>query len=485
MSLSSDDALALCATLFLRDDGGTAARLIQANQDRAGEIVAEWHALCASSFGAHETLSERHFREACVPDLLSAWGFLLRRDAAGLVRLARSIGERQARSGVPFVGYVAYLNSLRQSYAKVFAGDPALGELLRVVDDVHGTLLAVVAEHCFAGPHREALADGARNGGSGVPVATRAERGEEMIGRSPALARVREKVACVAPLDSAVLILGETGTGKELVARAIHRESPRGAKPFVAVNCAALPRELVESELFGHRRGAFSGALNEAQGLFRAAAGGTLLLDELTEMPPELQAKLLRVLQERAVRPVGATAEIPIDVRVLASSNSDPDVAIPSGRLRADLYYRVSASTIALPPLRDRLDDVPLLAEHVLARCGRRGRPPARLSAGAVAMLRARPWPGNVRELVNVIEEAHAMASGPEIDEEALLRTGRFAGPALPAPCAAEVPTRSSSERSLVARALAQSGGNKLRAARQLGISRTTLYAMIAKYGLG
>jgi len=306
-----------------------------------------------------------------------------------------------------------------------------------------------------------------------------------MVGRAQAMRRLFEQIRRVAVAHGPVLVLGETGTGKELVARAIHAAASRRDGPFVALNCAALPRELIEAELFGYKRGAFSGALTERPGLFRAAAGGTLLLDEITEMAPELQAKLLRVLQERTVRPVGATVEEPIDVRVVTSSNRDPAAALDGGLLRRDLYYRLSVTTLVVPPLCERRDDVPALVEYQLERLNRRAADatPRGISSAAMVALMQHDWPGNVRELLNAVEHAFTMCSRLLIDVDDF----DLAPPAAPAPALPvtdTLPTAAESERRLIEQALVLTGGNKLRAARRLGISRKKLYAKLALYAL-
>jgi DNA-binding NtrC family response regulator len=402
-------------------------------------------------------------------------------DAPGFVSFARGLGDRLAGAGVPFVAFVRYLHFLKQSYLAVLPLAQAEADQAHdLIDTVHSRLVSIVADSYFRPI-------------GGLPAVATSEPAREleggwhgMVGRSPVMQRVFDKIGRIASGTSPVLILGETGTGKELVARAVHRSGPRSKGPFIAVNCAALPRELIESELFGYRRGAFSGAVTECLGLFRAASGGTLLLDEITEMAPELQAKLLRVLQDRAVRPVGAVQEVAVDVRVIASTNRDPDAAMAGGVLRPDLYYRLSSSTVQVPPLRSRPEDVPLLVSHCLrlvaeqqgdARVGER-----RVSPAALAALQAQRWPGNVRELFNVVEDAAASTSGRDIEPGDLCCAvlGEPAAPAPPAP----ITTLAAAERSLIERALAATGGNKLRAARELGISRTRLYAKLAKYGL-
>jgi transcriptional regulator with PAS, ATPase and Fis domain len=311
-----------------------------------------------------------------------------------------------------------------------------------------------------------------------------------LVGRSAAMQRVYAQVTRVSAGDAPVLIVGETGTGKELIARAIHAASPRRNGPFLAVNCAALPRDLIESELFGYRRGAFTGAVAEHPGLIRAAASGTVLLDEVTEMSPELQAKLLRVLQEHTVRPVGSVEEVAVDVRFIASTNRHLHQALRDGLLRPDLYYRLAVSVVAVPALRDREDDLALLVEHYLGVLHQRYRDvttsPRGMGVDALYALTRHAWPGNVRELFNVLEHAFTVSAAPCIRHADL---AELVPPApLPLPIAltpaAAVSTYADSERALIQHTLARAGGNKTRAAQQLGISRKKLYARIAKYAL-
>jgi DNA-binding NtrC family response regulator len=310
-----------------------------------------------------------------------------------------------------------------------------------------------------------------------------------LVGRSPAMRHVFEQITRLATGSVPVLIAGETGTGKELIARAIHERGPRRAGPMVAVNCAALPRDLIESELFGYKRGAFNGAATDHLGLLRAAAGGTVLLDEITEMSPELQAKLLRAVQEHAVRPIGSIAEVPVDVRFIASSNRDVDDALRNGLLRPDLYYRLSVGMITVPPLRERGDDLALLAQHYVAvlnqRYGISIADRRVIDGDAIEALRRRPWLGNVRELFNVLERTFIASRG------SIIRCGDFGvsglpsipvAPALNGSGRAAAATYAQSERAVIEYALSCTGGNKARAARQLGISRKKLYARIASY---
>src|SRR6185312_15241489 len=236
---------------------------------------------------------------------------------------------------------------------------------------------------------------------------------EEIVGSSPALQRVLAQAAKVAKTDATVLILGETGTGKELVARAIHRRSGRSTRAFIRVNCAAIPQSLIASELFGHEKGAFTGALQRRLGRFEAADGGTIFLDEVGDLPPETQIALLRVLQEREIERVGSSHPIGVDVRVLAATNRDLDAAVESGAFRQDLYFRLNVFPIRMPPLRERADDVPVLVEYLVERYARgAGKSIRQIKKQTLELLRAYDWPGNVRELQNVIERAVVLCEG-------------------------------------------------------------------------
>ena len=310
-----------------------------------------------------------------------------------------------------------------------------------------------------------------------------------MVGTSAAMQRVYRLMKRAMAGDVTVLIRGESGTGKELVARALHANGRRGKGPFLAVNCGAVPEGLIESELFGHERGAFTGATQVRRGCFERAHGGTILLDEIADMKPELQARLLRVLQERELQRVGGTTMIPVDVQVIAATNRDLDAAMRTGAFRTDLYYRLAVFPIELPPLRERREDVPQLVDHCLEQyAGRAGEAVKSISPGALRLLLAHDWPGNVRELQGVIERAVTMASGGAI-EAADLPAGLE--PARPEPEAggepgamAQVAPLAEVERRAVERALAEAGGNVTRAARALGINRATLYRKLNKYRL-
>ena len=314
-----------------------------------------------------------------------------------------------------------------------------------------------------------------------------------IVGESEALGLVLTRVEQVASTNATVLLCGETGTGKEMVARAIHLNSDRSDKPFVAVNCAALPTELLESELFGHEKGSFTGAIGQRKGRFELADGGTLFLDEVGDLPMAVQVKLLRVLQEREFDRVGGTAPIRVDVRLISASNKDLEQLVEQNTFRQDLYYRLNVFPITLPPLRERGDDILLLAEHFLEKFSRtHGRPLLALSADARAALATYPWTGNVRELQNIVERAVIVATGEAISSADLEFTG-VARPR-PGPAPGNLEQRDAAttlrarledeERESISRAIAGSGGNIAAAARALGINRSTLYFRIKKLGL-
>jgi two-component system response regulator HydG len=303
-------------------------------------------------------------------------------------------------------------------------------------------------------------------------------RFENLLGQSPAMQAVFALIRQAAPGDASVLISGESGTGKELVARALHFNSPRAERPFVPVNCAAVPATLLESELFGHVKGAFTGAVKTRRGLFREAEGGTLFLDEIGDMAPELQAKLLRVIEDRAVRPVGSDEAIPMDLRLIAATNKDIQAWVREGQFREDLYYRLAVIPIHLPPLRERREDIPLLAHHFLGRAATTsGKAIRSFTPEAMAALLRHPWPGNVRELQNVIERAVTLMVGDEISPEALLLdTSAAPAPAALLAQAARRPTLQELTAEYVSLVLRETGGDKAKAAEILGVSKRTLY---------
>jgi len=312
---------------------------------------------------------------------------------------------------------------------------------------------------------------------------------ESIVGASPAMLDVYKMVARVAPTMSTVLVVGESGTGKELVARAIHTHSPRANGPFVAVNCTALTESLLESELFGHAKGAFTGAVASKRGIFEEAQGGTVFLDEIGDVAAKMQAQLLRVLQEGEIRRVGGTEAIKVDVRVVAATNRELEDEVKAGRFREDLYFRINVVSIRLPPLRERPSDIPLLVDHFLAKyAARERRSDAGVAPQAMALLQRYGWPGNVRELENVIERALALSKDgvilpsdlpPEIAHEAATGGSAATGGGL----VDDRPTLAELERRYIDLILRETGGNKKRAAEILGIDRRTLYRTLERAG--
>jgi two-component system response regulator PilR (NtrC family) len=315
---------------------------------------------------------------------------------------------------------------------------------------------------------------------------------EEILGDAPAIREVRQLVEKVAPTRTTVLVTGESGTGKEVVARAIHGRGDRSRQPFVAINCGAIPEGLIESELFGHEKGSFTGAVETKPGLFEVAGTGTLFLDEVGELPPPVQVKLLRTLQERKIRRVGGSVDLPIQARIIAATNRDLEAEVKAGRFREDLFYRLNVIQIRMPPLRERRGDIPVFVEHYLTRFAREsGRPRPQLSPEAAALLQAWEYPGNLRELANVVERAVTLCEGEVIDPAALPPALR--GGSAPAPAAAELPPEGldlqahldAIERRVLEQALSRTGGVRTEAARLLGLTFRSLRYRLAKFGIG
>jgi DNA-binding NtrC family response regulator len=339
----------------------------------------------------------------------------------------------------------------------------------------------------------QAIAE-SRKGGTGPDR----DMGPPLVGVGHAIQEVRRFIGMVGPTDETVTIYGETGTGKEVVARHIHLASSRREGPFVAMNCACVPHELFESELFGHKRGAFTGATNDRLGLFREAIGGTLFIDELAELPIDSQAKLLRALETRSIRPVGESRELAADVRIVAATNRDLWRETQEGRFREDLYFRLQVFPIVVPPLRDRLEDLAPLCQHLLTRLGPRA---PRLSAEAAQALATYDWPGNVRELLNVLRRASLFAEGQVVGDELVRRMiaasvfghvgverGASPPPSAPPSAPPASPARGASlaevERAHIEKVLAAMGGNVTRAAVALGIDRRTLQRKLRTFGM-
>lgn len=304
---------------------------------------------------------------------------------------------------------------------------------------------------------------------------------EAIVTRSPLMQRLLEQAHMVAQSDVSVLINGQSGTGKEVLAKAIHAASPRAGKPFIAINCGALPEQLLESELFGHARGAFTGAVSAREGLFQAAEGGTLFLDEIGDMPQTLQVKLLRVLQERKVRPLGSNRDVDINVRILSATHRDLPKAMEKQEFREDLFYRLNVVSLKIPALHERAEDIPLLANHLLRQAAERHKPFVRsFSTDAMKRLMSASWPGNVRQLVNVIEQCVALSSAPVISEALVEQALAGENTALPT----FVEARNQFELNYLRKLLQMTKGNVTNAARLAGRNRTEFYKLLSRHEL-
>jgi two-component system response regulator AtoC len=340
----------------------------------------------------------------------------------------------------------------------------------------------------MAGDHRAGavlILLGSAPASPAAPARSQTVLTDALIGRSEPMRQLREMIALVADSQATVLLQGESGTGKELAARTIHQLSYRREQPFIVVDCGALPETLLESELFGHVKGSFTGAVANKKGLFEEASGGTIFLDEIADTSPQFQAKLLRVLQEGEIKPVGSNRPVKVDVRVISATNKDLPALIKARAFREDLYYRLAVLPLVMPPLRERRDDIPLLAAYFVAMaCRRHRRPALEIAPEAMQALTGAPWPGNVRELQHAIERAVVTAQGPRLAAQDLLDT---AGPA-----AAEAPDLRSAaraaaqqaERVRIEQALHDASGNRVKAAKLLKISRASLYNKLRAYGI-
>jgi transcriptional regulator with PAS, ATPase and Fis domain len=471
--------------------------IFKAIRDRRAEVIAHWYQLYTLHFGDARALSEAEFSRIFEPALLRNKNDLLERSMDRYADDVRTLGVMLAERGVPLQEIIASLRLFEEAAQRVFPVIPPVSrEMYAKFDKLSHIRIIVLVDAYFRvlSAARGIRIKQLENETARLSPDER-NRYRGIVGGSSTMRELYRRIEAAGKTRGTVLIVGESGTGKELVARALHDAGAANQAPFIGLNCAAIPKDLIESELFGYKRGAFSGANSEYPGLFRAADGGTLFLDEITEMAAETQSKLLRAIQERAVRPVGTTREIPVNVRLVASTNRDPEEAVNSHVLRQDLYYRLQANVLQVPPLRERLEDVPLLVEYFIAlfndRLGR-SLVTEGIDQKALETLVRYEWPGNVRELSNAIESAMTFGTEPLIRLEDLLSsiTGvetlkPASSPVLPPPQpSADVGTFAEVERDLIIRALETCEWNKVHAAALLKISRKKLYAKINKYEL-
>ncbi len=458
--------------------------VLESIQKNRNPVLEHWYQLYVLHFGDSRALTKTEFMEIFGNELDATLKDLLDKDMDTFAANIARIGEQLAERRVPFSELIVSIHLFEESAATASI-PPLFPRTYQAFDKLSHIRMVVLADTYFrskSAVSRARILALEREAGL-LPTRSRSHF-HEMVGASVAMRQLYDRVEAAGVTRGTILIVGESGTGKELVAHAIHECGPQPAAEFVALNCAAIPKDLIESELFGYKRGAFTGAKAEYLGLFRAAHRGTLFLDEVTEMSADTQSKLLRAIQERTVRPVGATREVAVDVRLIASTNRDPQEAVKAGRLRDDLYYRLQANVIQIPPLRERLEDVPLLVEHFIDLFNARqlrAVPVSGVEDEAIELMRRYSWPGNVRELANAIETAFTFSSLQVIrrqDLPASISSSR-------APqCARENPvgTFADAERDLIRRALESTDGNKVHAANLLNISRKKLYAKIMKY---
>ena len=460
--------------------------------DHQDSLFGKWYELYSRHFGANRSLTDQSFDLVLGRGVEDSIRSIVDADLDRYTSSLNRVGTKLAARNVPLVEVLTSLHLfwevVRVDLANVFAFD-------------HFEALTLFSKFC----HHKAIliADAyqrelASSGDVKIRSVTHGKsHGDNsaalfhgIVGQAASMKELFRKIEAAARTRGSVLIAGESGTGKELIARAIHActREPKGR--FMALNCAAVPRELMESELFGHRRGSFSGASSDYLGIFRAADGGTLLLDEITEMSPDTQGKLLRALQERTVRPVGSTDEIPVDIRLISSTNRDPEEAVKSGHFRQDLYYRLQAAVLRVPPLRQRIEDLELLVPHFIEAVNARGgrNPLDGVAPDALDRMKTYRWPGNVRELSNVIEAAYTFGTSSTIGlndmPPAMIDPPEIVPIEPVAQPSNQTHTYAETEREAIVNALEQTRGNKVRAAALLQISRKRLYSRMAKYGL-
>ncbi len=494
---AADRGSFLILSFLWKEDLAQLKPLLETIATRLEDILGTWYQLYTLQFAEPRSLSEPEFKLMYREPLAMSTRALIEGHLGDYAVPISNLGKQLADCSVPFPEVIASLHLFWLSALRAFSSSyPLDAELYRVFDKLNHVRMTLLSDAYFRrwvarlGVRISHLERDAAN----LPAEHRSHF-HGLVGAAPAMRELYRRIAAAGASGVTVLITGESGTGKELVAHAIHECAPDPAAPFVALNCAALSGTLIESELFGYKRGAFSGAAADHLGLFRAAEGGTLFLDEITEMSTDTQSKLLRAIQERKVRPVGATQEIPVAVKLIASTNRDPEQAVTAGRLRADLYYRLQANVLRLPPLRERVDDIPRLVEHFITMFNERALrriPISGIDGDAIEVMKRYHWPGNVRELSNVVESVFTFGNSPRIrllDLGPRLSRGTSSRPPAaesfaPPRAPAAQPGMDEMERELIRRALEKTGGNKSRAARLLGISRKKLYERIGRYRL-
>jgi transcriptional regulator with PAS, ATPase and Fis domain len=481
---------------FLWEEDLRALRpFMEALAPRIGEVISHWHQLYTIYFKEPRSLSQSEFSTAYESHLIKTTAALIESQRDLWADQTHKLGEFLAERGVPFVEVIPSLHLYWESVIDVVSPyiEPTISmrEAFSKLSHIRMILVADAYFKYWTAHHGARVVSLEQEAAESISTRRR-KSFHGLIGASQSMRELYVRIEAASRTRGTILIYGESGTGKELIARAIHECAGEVLAPFVAVNCAALPKELIESELFGYKRGAFSGAIHDHLGLLPAANGGTLFLDEITEMAPETQSKLLRVLQERTIRPVGSTSENALDVRFLATTNRDPAEAVRSGRLREDLYYRLQTLVLHVPPLRDRREDIPLLVQHFMivfnSRAGERKK--LGVEESALEALKKHSWAGNVRELSNTIERAFTFGTSDWISLSDLELTENTDGvtPHQDAkairPSLAMVRRVEDLERDFVLRALEKTGGNKSRAASILGITRKTLYGKMETFGL-
>ncbi len=463
-----------CLSLAGFISGERVSGVVALLKPRARSVAQRWWRHLACSLGGAD---EAAFVDEAERELNGLWASVLAGTASSWLA---DEGRRQRDRGVPFDELICSIHLFEEACVDELRAlglaDRALLEAYVSLDRLsHARIVTLVRAYFQAETADASAREGALT--AALAETRRLSRLHDLHGADPKMRDLYERISLCAKTRDTVLVCGETGTGKELVARAIHAEAGDPPSRFVAINCAAISRDLVESELFGHRRGSFSGAHTDRPGLARAASGGTLFLDEVTEISTETQAKLLRLIQERAVRMIGDVREVPVDLRIVASSNRPLEDALREGRLRRDLYYRLQRLVLHLPPLRDRRGDIPLLVNHfVQTRGERRSFTPA-----ALERLTYHPWPGNVRELENVVHAACVFGEGATIRVEDL---PPFDGAEEALPVGTQATSLKSAERETIARVLHDTEGNVAMASRVLGISRKQLYVKLRGYGI-